>query len=45
MNKVLTLQHNQSIFIPLKAHHRLENIGTIPLILIEVQIGTILTRK
>ena len=41
-SKVLTLQHNQSIFIPLKAQHRLENIGTIPLILIEVQIGTLL---
>jgi len=35
----LTLQENQSTFIPKKNHHRLENKGNIPLTIIEVQCG------
>lgn len=34
-----TLNINESIFIPLGAVHRLENPGTEPMHLIEVQIG------
>jgi mannose-1-phosphate guanylyltransferase/mannose-6-phosphate isomerase len=37
--KVFTLHENESTFIPLGARHRLENIGTEPLHLIEVQSG------
>jgi mannose-1-phosphate guanylyltransferase/mannose-6-phosphate isomerase len=36
---VFTLNENESTFIPLGAKHRLENIGTEPLHLIEVQSG------
>ena len=36
------LEEGESIYIPLGAIHRLENPGTEPLILIEVQIGTYL---
>ena len=35
----LTLQENQSTFIPKKNHHRLENKGNVPLTIIEVQCG------
>ena len=35
----LVLQANQSTYIPLGVKHRLENIGTEPLYLIEVQSG------
>ncbi|MBV6633048.1 MAG: mannose-1-phosphate guanylyltransferase/mannose-6-phosphate isomerase [Alphaproteobacteria bacterium] len=37
-----TLKPNQSVHIPLGAHHRLENFGTEPVHLIEVQCGTYL---
>lgn len=33
---------NQSVYIPIGAHHRLENPGHVPMILIEVQTGTYL---
>jgi mannose-1-phosphate guanylyltransferase/mannose-1-phosphate guanylyltransferase/mannose-6-phosphate isomerase len=36
---LITLRPNMSISIPLGAIHRLENIGTVPLELIEVQSG------
>jgi len=35
----LTLQENQSTYIPKKNHHRLENKGNVPLTIIEVQCG------
>ena len=35
-----TVQQNQSIYIPQGAKHRLQNPGTIPMVLIEVQTGT-----
>ncbi len=38
-DEVFTLGENESTFIPLGAKHRLENIGTEPLHLIEVQSG------
>ncbi len=38
-DEVFTLGENESTFIPLGARHRLENIGTEPLHLIEVQSG------
>ena len=41
-DKVFPLHENQSTFIPLGAKHRLENIGTEPLHLIEVQSGSYL---
>jgi mannose-1-phosphate guanylyltransferase/mannose-6-phosphate isomerase len=41
-DKVFELSANQSTFIPLGAKHRLENIGTVPLFLIEVQCGSYL---
>lgn len=41
-DKVFTLQENESTFIPLGARHRLENTGSIPLQLIEVQSGAYL---
>ncbi|HTR58621.1 MAG TPA: mannose-1-phosphate guanylyltransferase/mannose-6-phosphate isomerase [Casimicrobiaceae bacterium] len=34
-----TLGPNESTFIPVKTRHRLENSGTVPLLLIEVQCG------
>ncbi|HWA03735.1 MAG TPA: mannose-1-phosphate guanylyltransferase/mannose-6-phosphate isomerase [Rhizomicrobium sp.] len=37
--KVSTLRENESVFIPLGERHRLENMGTTPLQLIEVQCG------
>lgn len=37
--KVLTLTENQSTYIPLGEVHRLTNLGTIPLEIIEVQSG------
>ena len=36
------LVENQSDYVPLGTKHRLENIGTAPLILIEVQSGSYL---
>jgi mannose-1-phosphate guanylyltransferase/mannose-6-phosphate isomerase len=41
-DKVFPLRENESTFIPLGAKHRLENIGTEPLHLIEVQSGSYL---
>ena len=38
-DKIFTLRENESTFIPLGAKHRLENIGSEPLHLIEVQSG------
>ena len=38
-DETFELQADQSTYIPQKAKHRLENRGTVPLILIEVQIG------
>ncbi len=35
----LTLRVNESTFIPAKHKHRLENVGTKPLVMIEVQTG------
>jgi mannose-1-phosphate guanylyltransferase/mannose-6-phosphate isomerase len=39
---VVMLTENQSTFIPIGTRHRLENPGTIPLELIEVQSGSYL---
>ena len=36
------ITENQSVFIPLGAHHRLENPGKVPVVLIEVQTGAYL---
>jgi mannose-1-phosphate guanylyltransferase / mannose-6-phosphate isomerase len=41
-DKVFPLTENQSTYIPLGSKHRLENIGTDPLHLIEVQSGSYL---
>ena len=41
-DKVFPLKENESTFIPLGAKHRLENTGTEPLHLIEVQSGSYL---
>lgn len=40
--KTLTLEENQSTYIPLGETHRLTNIGTVPLEIIEVQSGAYL---
>ena len=40
--KVKTLIEGQSIYIPVGTIHRLENIGRIPMVLIEVQTGSYL---
>ena len=39
---VMILTENQSTYIPLGSKHRLENIGKLPLELIEVQSGSYL---
>jgi mannose-1-phosphate guanylyltransferase/mannose-6-phosphate isomerase len=41
-NEELVLHENESTFIPMGTHHRLENPGKIPLHLIEVQSGSYL---
>lgn len=41
-DKVTMISENQSIYIPLGAVHRLENPGKLPMVLIEVQIGSYL---
>jgi mannose-1-phosphate guanylyltransferase/mannose-6-phosphate isomerase len=41
-DKVLTLTENQSTYIPLGEVHRLANLGSIPLEIIEVQSGSYL---
>src|SRR6202795_3124529 len=38
--RVYTIRTNESTFIPLETQHRLENPGTEPLVLIEVQSGS-----
>ncbi len=38
----LTRSENESVYLPLGAIHRLENPGKIPLVLIEVQVGSYL---
>jgi len=38
-DKVSTLRENESVFIPLGEKHRLENLGTVPMRLVEVQCG------
>ena len=40
--KVENLNEGQSVYVPLGAIHRLENLGKVPLILIEVQTGSYL---
>ncbi|MFB2593783.1 mannose-1-phosphate guanylyltransferase/mannose-6-phosphate isomerase [Paracoccus sp. p4-l81] len=40
--KVMDLGENQSVYVPLGAIHRLENPGTRPMVLIEVQTGAYL---
>ncbi|MCL2308861.1 MAG: mannose-1-phosphate guanylyltransferase/mannose-6-phosphate isomerase [Proteobacteria bacterium] len=34
------VRHNESVFIPAGVKHRLENLGEIPLVLIEIQCGS-----
>jgi mannose-1-phosphate guanylyltransferase/mannose-6-phosphate isomerase len=41
-DKVFVLHENESTYIPQGATHRLENPGTVPLHLIEVQSGSYL---
>ena len=36
------LEAGQSVFVPEGAIHRMENYGTSPMVLIEVQLGTYL---
>ncbi len=38
-NEVITVQKNQSTYIPIGAKHRLENLGIEPLHIVEVQVG------
>ena len=38
-NEVITVQKNQSTYIPIGAKHRLENLGDDPLHIVEVQVG------
>jgi len=39
---VQTMAEGQSVYVPLGARHRLENPGALPMVLIEVQIGSYL---
>lgn len=39
-DRVELIEAGQSVYVPLGAVHRMENVGTSPMILIEVQIGT-----
>ena len=41
-DKIQLLNEGQSVFIPLSAVHRMENLGKVPTTLIEVQTGTYL---
>lgn len=41
-DQVLSLQHDQSTYIPAGVMHRLENLGAVPLVVIEVQTGSYL---
>ena len=38
-----TMAEGQSVYVPLGARHRLENPGALPMVLIEVQIGSYLS--
>ena len=38
-DKVITVQKNQSTYIPIGAKHRLENLGAEPLHIVEIQVG------
>lgn len=38
-DEVITVQKNQSTYIPIGAKHRLENLGTEPLHIVEIQVG------
>jgi mannose-1-phosphate guanylyltransferase/mannose-6-phosphate isomerase len=40
--EVFDLQENQSTYIPVETRHRLENTGSEPLLIIEVQSGSYL---
>ena len=40
--EVKLLSEGQSVYVPLGAVHRMENPGELPMVLIEVQIGTYL---
>ena len=37
--KIQLLSENQSVYIPLRTTHRMENPGKVPMVLIEVQTG------
>lgn len=37
--EVITVQKNQSTYIPIGAKHRLENRGSVPLHIVEIQVG------
>jgi len=41
-DRVFTLSENESTYIPVGATHRIENPGTVPLHIIEVQSGSYL---
>ena len=41
-SEIRTVHENESIYIPIGSVHRLANPGTIPLELIEVQVGSYL---
>ena len=38
-DKVVTVEKNQSTYIPMGAKHRLENLGSEPLHIVEIQVG------
>ena len=39
-DEVKLVSEGQSVYVPLGAKHRMENPGKLPMVLIEVQIGT-----
>jgi len=41
-NEVITVQKNQSTYIPIGTKHRLENLGKDPLHIVEIQVGSYL---
>ena len=41
-DEITLVSEGQSIYVPLGAKHRMENPGKLPMVLIEVQIGTYL---
>ena len=38
-DEVITVHRNQSTYIPIGAKHRLENLGDVPLHIVEIQVG------